>query len=210
MCLGDPSGKISVLNGPCFISINILMLTPFLKYVSEGKVIRRHSDLQRYTFPEVTERIYLSFLALALMSQQKDTLPFTKTYADQTMAKGTFDQVRMVNNDLANMLAIVAGDPEITKKLKNKNQAQAMRQRQPVPVMALRRYMRTWEDHYKNLSQLERALNINDGNLRNIRRAVANFKNLDARQKMQALQRLRQQLQSKLPNTDILKKFKEL
>ena len=186
------------------------MLTPFLKYVSEGKVIRRHSDLQRYTFPEVTERIYLSFLALALMSQQKDTLPFTKTYADQTMAKGTFDQVRMVNNDLANMLAIVAGDPEITKKLKNKNQAQAMRQRQPVPVMALRRYMRTWEDHYRNLSQLERALNINDGNLRNIRRAVANFKNLDARQKMQALQRLRQQLQSKLPNTDILKKFKEL
>ena len=186
------------------------MLTPFLKYVSEGKVIRRHSDLQRYTFPEVTERIYLSFLALALMSQQKDTLPFTKTYADQTMAKGTFDQVRMVNNDLANMLAIVAGDPEITKKLKNKNQAQAMRQRQPVPVMALRRYMRTWEDHYKNLSQLERALNINDSNLRNIRRAVANYKNLDARQKMQALQRLRQQLQSKLPNTDILKKFKEL
>ena len=186
------------------------MLTPFLKYVSEGKVIRRHSDLQRYTFPEVTERIYLSFLALALMSQQKDTVPFTKTYADQTMAKGTFDQVRMVNNDLANMLAIVAGDPEITKKLKNKNQAQAMRQRQPVPVMALRRYMRTWEDHYKNLSQLERALNINDANLRNIRRAVANYKNLDARQKMQALQRLRQQLQTKLPNTDILKKFKEL
>ena len=186
------------------------MLTPFLKYVSEGKVIRRHSDLQRYTFPEVTERIYLSFLALALMSQQKDTLPFAKTYADQTMAKGTFDQVRMVNNDLANMLAIVAGDPEITKKLKNKNQAQAMRQRQPVPVMALRRYMRTWEDHYKNLSQLERALNINDANLRKIRRAVANYKNLDARQKMQALQRLRQQLQSKLPNTDILKKFKEL
>ena len=186
------------------------MLTPFLKYVSEGRVIRRHSDLQRLSFPDVTERIYISFLALALMSQQKDTFPFAKTYADQTMAKGTFDQVRMVNNDLANMLAIVAGDPEITKKLKNKNQAQAMRQRQPVPVMALRRYMRTWEDHYQNLSQLERALNINDGNLRNIRRAVANFKNLDARQKMQALQRLRQQLQSKLPNTDILKKFKEL
>ena len=42
------------------------MLTPFLKYVSEGKVIRRHSDLQRYTFPEVTERIYLSFLALSV------------------------------------------------------------------------------------------------------------------------------------------------
>jgi len=186
------------------------MLTPFFKYVSEGKVIRRHSDLQRYTFPEVTERIYISFLALALMSQNRDTAGFAKSYADQTMAKGTFDQVRMINNDLANMLAIVAGDPEITKKLRNKNQAQAMRQRQPVPVMALRRYMRTWEDHFKNLTHLERALNIQDANLKNIRRAVANYTKLDSKMKMQTLHRLQQQLQAKLPNTDILKKFKEL
>ena len=186
------------------------MLAPFLKYMAEGKVIRRHSDLQRFTFPEVTERIYLSFLALAVMSQTKITQAFVKSYADQTMTKGTFDQVRMVNNDLANMLAIVSGDPEITKKLKNKDEAQAMRQRQPVPVMALRRYLRSWEDHYKNLTHLERSLNIRDGNLINIRRAVANYNNLNARLKMQTLHRLLQQLQSKLPNTDILKKFKEL
>jgi len=186
------------------------MLTPFLKYVSEGKVIRRHSDLQRYTFPEVTERIYISFLALAVMSQNRDTQAFVKSYANHTMAKGTFDNVRMINNDLANMLAIVSGDPDITKKLKNKDQAQAMRQRQPVPVMALRRYMRTWEDHFRNLTHLERALNIQDANLKNIRRAVANYTKLDSKTKMQTLHRLQQQLQSKLPNTDILKKFKEL
>ena len=166
--------------------------------------------MQRFTFPEVAERIYLSFLALSLMSQNKDSIGFAKSYADQTMAKGTFDQVRMMNNDLANMLAIVSGDPEITKKLKNKNQAQAMRQRQPVPVMALRRYLRSYEDHYKNLTNLERALNIQDANLRNIRRAVANYNKLNSKMKMQTLHRLQQQLQSKLPNTDILKKFKEL
>lgn len=186
------------------------MLTPFLKYVSEAKVIRKFSDLERFSFPEVTERIYLSFLALALMSQQKATQPFVKSYADQTMAKGTFDKVRMVNNDLANMLAIVSGDPEITKKLKNKNQAQAMRQRQPVPVMALRRYLRSFEEHYKNLTHLERALNISDANYKNTRRAVANFGKLNSRAQEQTKLRLRQMLQSKLPNTDIQKKFKEL
>ena len=186
------------------------MLTPFLKYVSEGKVIRRHSDLERFTFPEVTERIYLSFLALALMSQHKETAVFVRSYADETLARGTFDNVRMNNNDLANMLSIVAGDTEITKKLKNKDEAQAMRQRQPVPVMALRRYMRTWEDHFRNLTHLERALNIQDANLKNIRRAVANYTKLNSQMKMQTLHRLQQQLQSKLPNTDILKKFKEL
>jgi hypothetical protein len=186
------------------------MLTPFLKYVSEGRTIRRHSDLQRYSFPEITERIYLSFLALALMSQNKDTSGFVKLYTDQTMAKGTFDQVRMINNDLANMLAIVSGDPEITKKLRNKNQAQAMRQRQPVPVMALRRYMRTWDEHYRNLSVLERSLNITDANYRNIKRAVANFNKLDTRSQKQTIDKLKHMVQSKLPGTDLHKKIREL
>lgn len=188
----------------------MFMLTPFLKYVYEGRVIRRHSDLQRYTFPEVAERIYISFLALALMSQHKVTHSFVKSYSNQTMAKGTFDQVRMINNDLANMLAIVSGDPEITKKLKDKNQAQAMRQRQSVPVMALRRYMRSWDEHFKNLTSLERALNINDANLKNIRRAVANYSKLDSKTKAQTLHMLKQQVHAKLPNTDIHKRFKEL
>jgi hypothetical protein len=186
------------------------MLTPFLKYVSEAKVIRRHSDLERFTFPEVTERIYLSFLALATMSQNKETAVFAKSYADETLARGTFDSVRMNNNDLANMLAIVAGDPEITKKLKNKDQAQAMRQRQPVPVMAVRRYLRSWEEHFKNLTQLERALNITDANYRNVRRAVADYTNLDTKTQAHTLAKLKQLLQAKLPNTDIQRKFKEL
>ena len=166
--------------------------------------------MERFTFPEVTERIYLSFLALALMSQRKETAVFAKSYADETLVKGTFDQVRIVNNDLANMLAIVSGDPEITKKLKDKNQAQAMRQRQPLPVMAVRRYLRTWEDHFKNLTQLERALNIRDANYRNMRRAVADYTNLDTKTQAKLLARLKQLLQSKLPNTDIQRKFKEL
>ena len=194
----------------CISSINTFMLTPFLKYVSEGKVIRRHSDLQRFTFPEVTERIYLSFLALAVMSQIKDSQSFVSSYAAQTMAKGTFDQVRMVNNDLANMLAIVSGDLEITKKLKDKNQAQAMRQRQPVPVMQLRRYLRSFEDHFKYLTQLERSLNITDANYRNVRRGVANFNRLDSKTRTQTLDKLKQMLRTKLPNTDIQRKFKEL
>ena len=186
------------------------MLTPFLKYVSEGKVIRRHSDLQRFSFPEVTERIYLSFLALTFLRTTDQGRSFTNLYADQTMAKGTFDQVRMVNNDLANMLAIVAGDPDITKKLKNKNQAQAMRQRQPVPVMALRRYLRTWEEPFKFLVTLERSLGIQDANYRNLRRAISDFRNLNSRNKNKVADKLLQYLRSKLPNTDIARKVQEI
>ena len=190
--------------------INTCMLTPFLKYVSEAKVIRRHSDLGRFSFQEVTERIYISFLALTLLRHFDQGKAFTKAYADQTMAKGTFDQVRMINNDLANMLAIVAGDPDITKKLKNKNQAQATRQRQPVPIMQLRRYLRTWEEPYKFMAQLERALGITDANYRNLRRVITDYSNLNSNIKKQANARLLQMLNSKLPSTDITKKVKEL
>ena len=186
------------------------MLTPFLKYVSEGRVIRRHSDLSRFTFPEVTERIYISFLALTLLRNMDQGKSFTKMYADQTMAKGTFDQVRMINNDLANTLAIVAGDPDITKKLKNKNQAGAMRQRQPVPVMALRRYLRTWEEPYKFLTTLERSLGITDANYRNLRRALANYDDLNDINKKKASTKLLQMLRSKLPGTDITRKVQEI
>ena len=189
--------------------INNCMLTPFLKYVSEGKVIRRFSDLERFTFPEVTERIYLSFLALTFMKQQ-DKSAFPRMYADQTMSYGTFDKVRMTQNDLYNMLAIVSGNPDITKKLKNKNQAQAMRQRQPVPVMALRRYLRTWEEPYKFLTQLERSLNISDANYRNLRRAIVDYNRLDARSKKQTDVKLMQLLRAKLPGTDITKKAQEI
>ena len=166
--------------------------------------------MERFTFPEVTERIYLSFLALAVMSQRNDAKPFAKQYSNQTMARGTFDQVRMVNNDLANMLAIVSGDPEITKKLKNKNQAGAMRQRQPVPVMAVRRYLRSFDEPFKFLTQLERALGITDANYRNLRRAIADYKNLDSKTQTRASAKLLQMLKAKLPGTDITKKVQEL
>ena len=189
--------------------INMSMLTPFLKYVSEGRVIRRYSDLERYTFPEVTQRIYLTFLALTLMRHNKDTLGFIKSYADQTLGYGTFDRVRMSQNDLYNMLAIVSGDPDITKKLKNKNQAQAMRQRQPVPVMAIRRYLRTWEESYKFLTQLERSLNITDADLRNLRRMIADYGKLDSNRRTLTKTKMLSLLNALLPGTDILRKFKE-
>jgi hypothetical protein len=43
-----------------------------------------------------------------------------------------------------------------------------------------------------------------------VRRAVANYNSLDTKSRTQTLARMKQMLQSKLPNTDILKKFKEL
>ena len=117
------------------------MITSFLQYVVEGRVVRRQSDLQRYTFQEITERIYLSFLTLTLLKNFSQTKSFVKSYSAQTLTYGSFDRVRTTANDLHNMLAIVAGNTEIVQKLANKNAAMALRQRQTVPVNSIRRYL---------------------------------------------------------------------
>lgn len=185
------------------------MITPFLKYVAEGRVVRRQSDLQRYTFQEITERIYLSFLTLSLLKNFSQTKGFTKTYANQTLTYGAFDRVRTTSNDLHNMLAVVAGDPEVVKKLANKNAAMALRQRQTVPVLAIRRYLRTLDGDYAFLTSLESALGINNPDYKNLRRAISDYQSLDSTRKKITATRLLQALRAKLPGTDLQRKAQE-
>ena len=185
------------------------MLTPFLKYVSEGRIVRRQSDLQRYTFQEITERIYLSFLTLTILQNFSQTRGFVKSYATTTLAYGSFDRVRPTSNDLHNMLAVVAGDPEIKKKLANKNAAMAIRQRQTVPVLAIRRYLRDFKNSYQFLTNLESALGISNLDYKNLRRAISGYAGLDSKRKKVTITRLLQALKAKLSGTDLQKKAQE-
>ena len=185
------------------------MLTPFLQYVSEARVVRRQSDLKRYTFQEITERIYLSFLTLSLLKYFNQTASFAKSYANNTLAYGSFERVRSTANDLHNMLAIVAGDPSIVQKLANKNQAMALRQRQSVPVLAIRRYLRTLRGAYEFLTGLESALGIRNSDYKNLRRAISDYPNLDSKRRKVVATRLLQALKAKLPGTDLQRKAQE-
>ena len=179
------------------------MLTPFLQYVAEGRVVRKQSDLNRYTFHEITERIYLSFLTLALLKNFSQTRGFVKTYSTQTLNYGSFDKVRSSGNDLYNMLAVVSGDPAIVQKLANPNAAMAMRQRQTVPVLAVRRYLRDLKNDYQFLTSLETALGISNPDYKNLRRTISDYASLDNRRKQVTATRLLQALRSKLPGTDL-------
>lgn len=179
------------------------MITSFLQYVAEGRVVRRQSDLARYTFQEITERIYLSFLTLALLKNFSQTASFVKSYAGQTLTYGSFDRVRGTANDLHNMLAIVAGDPAIVQKLANKNAAMALRQRQTVPVTSIKRYLRDFKNDYKFLTQLEVALGISNPDYKNLRRAITDYISLDIKRKKVTATRLLQALKAKLSGTDL-------
>ena len=185
------------------------MLTPFLQYVSEARIVRRQSDLQRYTFQEIAERIYLNFLTLSLLKNFKQTAGFVKAYGTSTLTYGSFTRVRTTANDLHNMLAIVAGDPDIVQKLANKNAAMALRQRQTVPELSIRRWLRNFRNDYEFLSQLESALGISNLDYKNLRRAISDYPSLDTKRKQVTATRLLQALKAKLPGTDLQRKAQE-
>lgn len=185
------------------------MKTPFLQYVSEARVVRRNADLQRFTFQEIQERIYLSFLTLSLLKNFEQTAGWVKKYGNETMTYGTFDRVRTTANDLHNMLAVVDGDRAIINKLANKTQANALRQRSSLPTLAVKRYLRKFSDDYQFLSNLENSLAIKNSDYRNLRRAISDYPNLDANRKKVTVTRLLQALRAKLPGTDLAKKAEE-
>jgi len=185
------------------------MKTPFLQYVSEARVVRRNADLQRFTFQEIQERIYLSFLTLSLLKNFEQTAGWVKKYGNETLTYGTFDRVRTTANDLHNMLAVVDGDKNIINKLANKNQANALRQRSSLPILAVKRYLRKFADDYQFLTNLENALAIKNADYRNLRRAISDYPNLDANRKKVTVTRLLQALRAKLPGTDLAKKAEE-
>jgi hypothetical protein len=186
------------------------MLTPFLQYVSEARIVRRQDDLTRYTYGEIEERIYLSFLALTLLNRFDSSQAFVRQYANNTLTYGSFDRVRTTANDLHNMLAVVDGNTDILDKLSNKSQARAMRQRHPLPTMSVKRWLRTLQDDYKFLTQLERALGIANSDYRNLRLAITDFAQLDTRRRKVTVTRLLQALRAKLAGTDIARQVDAL
>ena len=186
------------------------MLTPFLQYVSEARIIRRQDDLTRYTYGEIEERIYLAFLALTLLNKFNSSRAFVRQYANDTLTYGSFDRVRTTANDLHNMLAVVDGNTDILDKLSNKTQARAMRQRHPLPTMSVKRWLRTLQDDYRFLSQLERSLGIANSDYKNLRIAISDFNSLDSRRKQVTVTRLLQALRAKLAGTDIARQVDAL
>ena len=130
------------------------MKAPFLKFVAEGRVVRRPGELSRYTFQEICEKIYISFLSLSLLKRFSQTSRWARQYGRETMTYGGFDKVRYSANDLHNMLAVVDGDPAIALKLSNSNAAQALRQRQSVPTLIVKRYLRMMQDDYGFLTAI--------------------------------------------------------
>jgi hypothetical protein len=185
------------------------MLAPFMKYVFEGRVVRRGADLRRYTFQEIQEKIFLTFLALSLLKNFKETRNWVKQYTSSTLTYGDFNLIRSSANDLHNMLAVVDGVKDITQKLANPKQAAVLRQRNIIPTLAVKRYLRTLDDDYQFLNKLEKSLNVSNNDYRNLRIAISDYLNLNSSRRKIVVTRLLQAVRNKLSGTDVSRKVEE-
>lgn len=186
------------------------MLTPFLQYVCEARVVRRNNDLERYTFQDIQERVFVCFLALSLLKNNQETKNWAKSYADQTMAYGSFDLVRGSANDLHNLLAVLDGRKEILQKLRNKKDAEMLRQRSPFPTLFTKRYLRKLTDDYSFLYRLERELRIHNNRYRQLRRSISDWQKQSTSEKNKIIRDMINLLFGLMPNSDLHRKIKTL
>jgi hypothetical protein len=190
--------------------INIDTMNSFLRYVHEARVVRRPNDLERYTFQEIQQLVYISFLALALLKNNEQTKQWAKNYAAQTMTYGDFGMVRGSATDLHNLISVLDGRPDITAKLKNKRDAEVQRQRQSFPTLAAKRFLRKLQDDYDFLHKLERLMRISDSNLRNAKRQIANYPTLSAKDQASVIKSIQAMVSQSMPNSELHKKLKSL
>lgn len=185
------------------------MLTPFLQYVSEARIVRRLNDVQRYTWDDIVERVYVSFLGLSILKHFDQTRGPAQKYITATTIDPRFSKVRFGANDLYNMLAIIFGNKDILKKLRNTRDAEVKRQRLSLDPLMVSKYLLRQDNEYKFLKTLQRNLSPINSKYDKLRRALSDYARLSNRAKMITTTKLLQVSRNMIPGTDIARMVEE-
>ena len=184
------------------------MLTPFLQYLSEARIVRRHNDLSRLTFDEVREKVYVSLLVLAYLHGNHKTKEWAKRYGQATLTYNDFKTVKSSANDLHNLLSVLDGNPDVVKKLRRPREAEALRQRQKLPTPQVKKYLRKLESDHRFFVSMEGHLSMKK--YADLRRAVNDMHNCNIKQLATLSQKILKLSRSVLANSDLSKKCKEI
>jgi len=171
--------------------------------------VRRLNDVQRYTWDDIVERVYVSFLGLSILKHFDQTRVPSQKYIAATTIDPRFSKVRFGANDLYNMLAIIFGNKDILKKLRNSRDAEVKRQRLSLDPLMVSKYLLRQNNEYKFLKSLQHNLGPINSKYDKLRRAVSDYAGLSNRAKMITTTKLLQVCRNMIPGTDVARMVEE-
>ena len=187
----------------------------FIEEIYEARMTRNAYGQMELSYTDCCERLYLSVLILALLSQYSTYKHFAKSYAKETTAHSSYKRFRMSSTDLYNFIYFVTGDEKAINKLKDPKSAMILRNRTSIPTMALNRYLSKLATSSRAtdmqlLVNLETGLKIRNADYKAIRRDITNYGRLSERARKKAVTKLLFAARAKLRNSDIIEHLERL
>jgi hypothetical protein len=179
---------------------------PFLQELTEARMYRGSSTLQGKTADELAKVVFLMFMMLEIL--RKEDAGFAKKYAKQTLWHEKFSTMRTNASDLHNLLSVLSNQQDFSSKI-------ATNANINVPALQIRRYLRDIDSGLKQqgvdrafFKTLEEFLKISDSNLKEIRRAVADWRDAGATEKSTIRYKIKNLLHMTNQQNDLLIQFR--
>lgn len=185
----------------------------FLRELNENKVFRNKSDLQRMDYQSSKDLLFLNIMALYALSQESKTADWAQATASRASTFNGFDEFRVALPDLYNLSHMHFGDTNFddlgveTQWKKNATK--------PLAGMYLRILRAIGQGRAREvevgqlLLKLERALDIDNGVYRQLRRVVSTWNSQSEKEKMSAWKRLYRFTKATAQRSDFLPPIKQ-
>lgn len=179
---------------------------PFLQELTEARMYRGSSTLQGKTADQLAKVVFLMVMILEIL--RKEDTEFAKKYAKQTLWHEKFSTMRTNASDLHNLLSVLSNQQDFAEKITTNANIN-------IPALQIRRYLRDIDSGLKQqgidrafFKTLEEFLKISDSDLKEIRRAVADWRDASATEKSTIRYKIKNSLQATNHQIDILIQFR--
>ena len=184
----------------------------FIKDLQESRMTRQGDTVKRLTFADCCENMYLTLLALEILTQYPKHFPMAKEYARRSKAVN-YDKFKIDSTDLYNFIYFITGDEVALGKLKDPGSARRTQGRTALPLRDIQNYLANMSVGRSSFApqqmfiRIENGLNIRNTEYKEIRRYLVRFEKHPKQAKKNIVTKLMFALRSKLRNSDIIDIF---
>jgi len=193
------------------------MAFEFLTELQEARMTRNADNQRRLTYADCKERAYLTLLMLQVMRYYPSHRDTAARYAYKTVMYREYRRFRVDGTDLYNLFYFITGDDVALDKLKDPQAAKDDRKKTLISVGKLNGYLRSLgangsptNKDYEILSLLERELEIQNNDYKEIRRRLVTFDTDTPKERQTTVTRLLFAGKVKLTDGDFLHQFTAL
>lgn len=173
-----------------------------LSELCESRVIPSKQALNGWKADKLRELAYLYFLGLRIALAHEQTKGWARAYIAQTIRENGFDQWRSDGNDLYTMLYALCSDDTFASET-------------GIALAPIRDWMHHTESHldqhtHRLFNRLDAMFGITHSDLKSYRRRIANWRDLNRRERDAITVHVIQNIQNLAPKSELLAKLKSL